>query len=165
MGHPSARKGKGYEREVVEKLGTASIDAERTWGSDGRSRGLDEEVDLVVHDVLHFQLKRPADVPSYLYPKGPSAASIITDEKEETDYAVLWLKPHVMRLFQLETISPSVETSSRHTVGNQWVPDDVVDGQIVREDYKPDSDLVIFRARTLRRLLSSVREHNESDQK
>lgn len=163
MSHPSARKGKGYEREVVEKLGTANIDAERTWGSDGRSRGLDEEVDLVVYDTLHFQLKRPADVPSYLYPPDTSSASVITDEKGETDYAVLWLKPHVMRLLQIETISPEIETSSRHTVGNQWVPDEVVDGQIIREDYKPDSDLVVFRAGTLRSLMKRVRLHNQSD--
>ena len=162
MSHPSARKGKDYEREVVDKLGTASVEAERTWGSDGRSRGLDEEVDLVVHGVLHFQLKRPADVPSYLYPPDASSASIITDEKEGTDYAVLWLKPHVMRMLQLEPISPEVQRSSRHTVGNQWAPDEVVHGQIIREDYKPDSDLVVFRAGTLRRLLSSVREHNQA---
>ena len=50
MTHPSKIKGNRYEREIVKLARMHGLDAKRCWGSDGRSMGLAEEVDVVVED-------------------------------------------------------------------------------------------------------------------
>tara|TARA_R100000329_G_C7544052_1_gene192109 strand:+ start:320 stop:634 length:315 start_codon:yes stop_codon:yes gene_type:complete len=48
MPHPSKAKGNRLERDVVNKLKESGIKAKRSWGSDGRSMGMAEEVDVVI---------------------------------------------------------------------------------------------------------------------
>lgn len=45
--HPKA-KGTRFEKEIVKKFQDAGYLAERMWGSNGESRGLDSEVDIIV---------------------------------------------------------------------------------------------------------------------
>jgi Holliday junction resolvase len=51
--HPSKAKGNRLEREVVNKLKENNIAAKRSWGSDGRSMGMDEEVDVLIEHKNH----------------------------------------------------------------------------------------------------------------
>ena len=46
--HPSKAKGNRLERLVVQTLRESGLHATRCWGSDGRSMGLPEEVDVVL---------------------------------------------------------------------------------------------------------------------
>ena len=54
MSHPNKRRGTDLERWVVREARNHNLDAKRMWGSDGRSRGLKKEVDvLVCADIDH----------------------------------------------------------------------------------------------------------------
>ena len=50
MTHPSKIKVNKYEREIVKLANMYGLASKRCWGSDGRSMGLAEEVDLIVED-------------------------------------------------------------------------------------------------------------------
>lgn len=65
MTHPSKRKGNGFEREVVKLAQAYGLDAERARGSDGRSLGHAETVDLVVEGYT-IQAKRRKAIPKWL---------------------------------------------------------------------------------------------------
>ena len=67
MPSKSMRKGSGFEREIVNQSLESGLEAKRAWGSNGRSLGLDEEVDLVVEDYK-VQAKRRKSIASYLTP-------------------------------------------------------------------------------------------------
>lgn len=68
MGKKSKVKGTRYEREVVNDLISKGIKAERTWGSNGRTRGLPEEVDIVIDGVLRGQCKRKKAFTKDIFP-------------------------------------------------------------------------------------------------
>lgn len=62
----SKRKGTGYENELVKKLIEAGFsNVKRAWGSDGRSLGLEPDVDIVVEDYK-IQAKRRKVIPKWL---------------------------------------------------------------------------------------------------
>lgn len=73
---PSKSKAKGntFEREFVQWLRSRGYSAERAWGSDGRSRGWSESVDVCADGGGRqdfCQLKRRAKIPNYLHiPRG-----------------------------------------------------------------------------------------------
>jgi|TARA_R100001530_G_scaffold47170_1_gene35450 hypothetical protein len=50
MGSPSKNKGSKFERDCVKIAKEYGLEAKRAWGSDGRSLGMEPEVDLVVDD-------------------------------------------------------------------------------------------------------------------
>jgi len=51
--NPSKQKGNRLERAVVNALKEHEVKATRSWGSDGRSMGLAEEVDVLIdHEGL-----------------------------------------------------------------------------------------------------------------
>lgn len=66
MGGRSSRvKGFCFEREVVQDFKTAGLPAERFWGSDGRSAGLSQKVDVRAVGKK-YQLKRLRKLPVLL---------------------------------------------------------------------------------------------------
>lgn len=67
---PSKNKLRGtyYERKCVTKAQTFDLKAERTWGSDGRSRGLHQEVDMVIEDSIYVQCKKRKTIAEHLKP-------------------------------------------------------------------------------------------------
>lgn len=74
MSHPSKIKGNKFERDCCKKAELFEIPSKRAWGSDGRSMGLDAEVDIVIGDKLnkdecHCQCKIRKRLPSYIFPK------------------------------------------------------------------------------------------------
>ena len=71
MASRSKVKGNAYERELVKRLRDFGLtDAERAWGSDGRSLGLPSDVDinatLSTHVSLYIQAKRRKSLPKFL---------------------------------------------------------------------------------------------------
>ena len=74
MSHPSKIKGNKFERDVVKKAELFEIDGKRAWASDGRSLGLDAEVDVVIgnkkyNDEMHVQCKIRKRLPEYIFLK------------------------------------------------------------------------------------------------
>tara|TARA_R100000234_G_scaffold36968_1_gene21930 strand:- start:11434 stop:11763 length:330 start_codon:yes stop_codon:yes gene_type:complete len=62
------RRGTYYERKCVETCEKYDLKAERTWGSDGRSRGLHQEVDMVIEDSIYVQCKKRKKIAEHLKP-------------------------------------------------------------------------------------------------
>ena len=87
MSSMQRRKGFAYEREIVEVLKEAGFKAERCWGSNGRTRGLPEEVDIVCNtgsdSDLWFQCKRKKAISKYLIPTEGIYATIIREDRGE----------------------------------------------------------------------------------
>lgn len=59
-------KGNRAEREQVSRLIREGIQAERMWGSDGRSRGHVKEVDVVILDRYLVQAKSRKNMAAYM---------------------------------------------------------------------------------------------------
>jgi len=66
---PSKSKAKGsrFERECVNIAKEYGLDSVRAWGSDGRSLGLDAEVDLTIEDFT-IQCKVRKKIAKWLKP-------------------------------------------------------------------------------------------------
>ena len=65
MSHPSKRKGNAFERELVNLAQGWGFSAQRAWGSNGRSLGMHDEVDLLIEEYK-VQAKRRKTLPKYL---------------------------------------------------------------------------------------------------
>lgn len=71
MTHPSKVKGNSFEREVIGLAKHWGLIAERSWGSDGRSRGLSKDVDVTIQvrrgalKTFRLQCKRRAKIPTW----------------------------------------------------------------------------------------------------
>lgn len=83
---PSREKriGTRAENYVVDRFNKAGIRATRTWGSNGESRGLSKEVDVVLEDeLLYLQIKRRKTISKLLYrPSGTHAVILKQPHKE-----------------------------------------------------------------------------------
>lgn len=69
MASKSKSKGNTYERELVDRLSQEGYDVKRAWGSDGRSMGLTEDVDILANKdgkSLKIQAKRRRTIPKWL---------------------------------------------------------------------------------------------------
>lgn len=62
----SKRKGYRFEKEIENIFREEGHKALRTWGSNGRSMGVDEDVDVIVNDEFYIQAKRRKKLPSYM---------------------------------------------------------------------------------------------------
>ena len=65
LSHPSKRKGNAFERELVNLAQGWGFSAQRAWGSNGRSLGMHDEVDLLIEEYK-IQAKRRKTLPKYL---------------------------------------------------------------------------------------------------
>ena len=76
MASKEKAKGNRFERECVEIAQNYGFNSKRAWGSDGRSIGLDQEVDIVIEYLLSpgiseqmtGQCKVRKKIASYLLP-------------------------------------------------------------------------------------------------
>lgn len=69
MPSKSKTKGNSYERELVSQLQDAGYSVKRAWGSDGRSMGYTEDVDILAKKdkkKLKIQAKRRKSIPKWL---------------------------------------------------------------------------------------------------
>jgi len=108
MAHPSARKGKRYEREVVREAEAVGLEAERAYASDGRSLGEAEECDVLVRpadanvmDAVRIQAKRRASVANYLEP--PEGADVTVIREDRGDSLAVVPLPMLLDLLQQTT--------------------------------------------------------------
>jgi len=87
MSHPNKVKGCGFEREVVKLAEKKGLTAERTWGSDGRSRGLAKEVDVLVsHDgqeIHYLQCKRAKKISKLYKPMEGIYGQVFREDRME----------------------------------------------------------------------------------
>ena len=80
-------KGNRFEREIVHIFNENGISAKRAWGSDGRTLGLDEDVDVLIQDLAEgisqfkIQAKRRAALPKYLK-LGNCDAIVVREDRE-----------------------------------------------------------------------------------
>tara|TARA_Y100001963_G_scaffold66303_1_gene92414 strand:- start:1351 stop:1686 length:336 start_codon:yes stop_codon:yes gene_type:complete len=83
MPSPSKQKGNRYERELVNSAKRVGLEAKRSWGSDGRSLGLHEEVDLVVEDWT-IQAKIRKRIAKWVKPSDFIDAQIVRENNGES---------------------------------------------------------------------------------
>ena len=105
---PSRSKAKGnlFERECVNKALEKGLDSKRAWGSDGRSLGLDSEVDLIIENFT-IQCKVRKRVAKWLKPMDlPSHVQLVKEDRGEI-YTVMR-----MEMF-LEIVKALKETSQQ----------------------------------------------------
>ena len=80
-------KGNRFEREIDHIFNENGISAKRAWGSDGRTLGLDEDVDVLIQDLAEgisqfkIQAKRRAALPKYLK-LGNCDAIVVREDRE-----------------------------------------------------------------------------------
>ena len=68
MPSKSKIKGNTGERKVVECCQAHDVPAVRAWGSNGRSIGMHEEVDVLIDNTVRVQAKVRAKLSKYLIP-------------------------------------------------------------------------------------------------
>ena len=81
-------RGTYYERRCVEKAQGFDLKAERTWGSDGRSRGLAQEVDMVIEDNIYVQCKKRKVLAKHLKPTKEIHVQFVGEDRGE-DLAIM----------------------------------------------------------------------------
>lgn len=81
-GATNRRRGFSLERELVNEARERGAEAERAWGSNGKSLGLDETVDCVIGG-LHVQAKRVKKLAQYLYPPKGSDVQVFRADKQQ----------------------------------------------------------------------------------
>ena len=79
---PSRSKAKGnrFERECVNKALEKGLDSKRAWGSDGRSLGLDSEVDLIIENFT-IQCKVRKRVAKWLKPTKEVDIQLVKEDR------------------------------------------------------------------------------------
>ena len=68
MSHPSKVKGTKFERDCVDAALALKLRSERAWGSDGRSKGWREVVDMMI-EHHPYQNKRRRILPAIMIPE------------------------------------------------------------------------------------------------
>ena len=114
MSHPSKIKGNKFERDCCKKAELFEIPAKRAWGSDGRSLGLDAEVDIVVgdkkyNDEMHVQCKIRKRLPEYIFPKTDAIDSHVIREDRGETYIVLRYEDYLAEMRRYRTLKQQLE--------------------------------------------------------
>ena len=114
MSHPSKIKGNKFERDVVKKAELFEIDGKRAWASDGRSLGLDAEVDVVIgnkkyNDEMHVQCKIRKRLPEYIFPKNDAIDSHLIREDRGEAYIVLRYDDYLSEMRRYRQLKDKLE--------------------------------------------------------
>ena len=114
MSHPSKIKGNKFERAVVKKAELFEIDGKRAWASDGRSLGLDAEVDVVIgnkkyNDEMHVQCKIRKRLPEYIFPKNNAIDSHVIRENRGEAYIVLRYEDYLAEMRRYRQLKDELE--------------------------------------------------------
>ena len=81
MANPSKEKGNRAEREVVKVCAIWNIKAVRAWGSNGRSLGKHEEVDVLIEDDFKVQVKCRKKLPMFLRPSEEVDCTVFKEDR------------------------------------------------------------------------------------
>ena len=104
MPNRSKEKGNRFERYIVSLCEQTDIPAKRAWGSDGRSLGLHEEVDIVIDSDITVQAKCRHRLPAYILPSSNIDMQVIKQDRGDTMIVMRfddWLVDY-RRLMELE---------------------------------------------------------------
>lgn len=82
MTSKSKAKGNRFEKFVVDLARKAGKMATRAWGSDGRSLGMHQEVDVVIDDKT-YQCKKREHIADYMKPSEHVDGQIIMEDYGE----------------------------------------------------------------------------------
>ena len=83
MPSKSKRKGNKFERDCVNIAKEYGIKAKRAWGSDGRSLGLSEDVDMVIEGI-NAQCKIRKKLAKWVLPPDSCKIAIVREDRGET---------------------------------------------------------------------------------
>ena len=81
MPNKSKAKGNRFEREVVETCELHEVKAVRSWGSNGKSLGMHEEVDVLINDDIKVQAKVRKALPKWIRPSVNVDVQIIKEDR------------------------------------------------------------------------------------
>ena len=114
MSHPSKIKGNKFERDVVKQAELFEINGKRAWASDGRSLGLDAEVDVVIgnkkyNDEMHVQCKIRKRLPEYIFPKNDAIDSHVIRENRGEAYIVLRYDDYLAEMRRYRQLKDELE--------------------------------------------------------
>ena len=114
MSHPSKIKGNKFERDVVKQAELFDIDGNRAWASDGRSLGLDAEVDVVIgnkkyNDEMHVQCKIRKRLPEYIFPKNDAIDSHVIRENRGEAYIILRYDDYLSEMRRYRQLKDKLE--------------------------------------------------------
>tara|TARA_R100001594_G_scaffold14406_2_gene30637 strand:+ start:756 stop:1136 length:381 start_codon:yes stop_codon:yes gene_type:complete len=124
MSHPSKIKGNKFERDCCKKAELFEIPAKRAWASDGRSLGLDSEVDIVVgdkeyNDEMHVQCKIRKRLPEYIFPKNNVIDSHLIREDRGETYIVLRYDDYLSEMRRYRQLKKKLELYEGSTKSQQ----------------------------------------------
>jgi Holliday junction resolvase len=107
---PSKSKAKGnrFERECVNLAKKYGLESKRAWGSDGRSLGLDPEVDMTIENYT-VQCKVRKRIASWLKPSeclGESHLQLVKELRGEI-YAIISMKELLRLIAELKRMGKS----------------------------------------------------------
>ena len=131
MSHPSKIKGNKFERDCCKKAELFEIPNKRAWGSDGRSLGLDSEVDIVIgsndwegetlkfSDEMHCQCKIRKRLPEYIFPKNDSIDCQLIRENRGETYIVLRYDDYLAEMSRYRTLKRELELYEGSTKSQQ----------------------------------------------
>lgn len=83
----SKRKGFQFERDVVNMARESGLDAERCWGSDGRTKGLPSKVDVIIKGDW-YQCKRVKRIAAHLLPAKGIHGQIVRQDRDEAHIVI-----------------------------------------------------------------------------
>ena len=114
MSHPSKVKGNKFERDCCNKAELFEIPSKRAWGSDGRSMGLHQEVDIVIgdkkyNDEMHVQCKIRKRLPEYIFPKNDVIDSQLIREDRGEAYIVLRYDDYLSEMRRYRQLKQKLE--------------------------------------------------------
>ena len=114
MSHPSKIKGNKFERDCCKLAEVFEIPSKRAWGSDGRSMGLDPEVDMVIGDKeygdeMHIQCKIRKRLPSYIFPKDNVVDSHLIRQDRGEAYIVLRYEDYLADMRRFRQLKKKLE--------------------------------------------------------
>ena len=115
MSHPSKVKGSKFERDCCKLASEVfEIPSKRAWGSDGRSLGLDAEVDIVIGDIEHkdemfCQCKIRKRLPEYIFPKNDAIDCQLIREDRGEAYIVLRYEDYLAEMRRFRQLKEKLE--------------------------------------------------------
>ena len=114
MSHPSKIKGNKFERDCCKLADVFEINSQRAWGSDGRSMGLDAEVDIVIgdkkyNDQMHCQCKIRKRLPDYIFPKTDVVDCHLIRQDRGDTYIVLRYEDYLAEMRRLRQLKDELE--------------------------------------------------------
>ena len=104
MPNRNKQKGNRFEREIVKMCEQVDVPAKRSWGSDGRSLGMHEEVDVLIDSDIKVQAKVRKKIATWLQPSQEVDLQVVKQDRGEVMVVMRfddWLSDY-RRLLELE---------------------------------------------------------------